>query len=152
MHACQHVFCPLCYSNVRGRSNYKGHKGYRKSPSDKAVSIMAILRKVVTSREVPPDLGCWVAPDGSELMPALREFLTLAVWEDGTDRVPGTMVAFVDGGMVKVLLNDKDADRVAVVSAKSLYAAMEAADEHLTMDALDWRRSRPQGGGRGVKK
>lgn len=142
------AYCPFCYSNRKGRSNYKGHYGYKKSTSDKAVSVMAILRKAVPPATTGVELGCWLAPDGSELMPAMREFLTMCVWEDGSARATGTLVAFADGGVMKVLLNDKDADRIAVVSGKTFYDAVEAAEEGLALDSLDWRRNRqPQGRG-----
>ena len=146
------LFCPQCYSNRRGRSNYKGHWGYRKSPNDNEVSVMTILRKAAANGGTFPAPGFWVGADGVELMPALQEFLTLEAWEDGSVRLTGTAILFLDGRHVKCLLNDKENNRVAVVSGASAYSALENAEEGLTLETLDWRRSKEAAGGRQSKK
>ena len=144
-------WCPQCYANMRGRSNYKGHRGYHMSRNDKAVSIMTILRKAVPSNTDWQDGGFWPAPDGCELMPALREFLLMDRWPEGDSRATGTVILFQDSGLVKCLLNDKAQGRIAVVSARTAFAALEAAEEALALDCADWRADRGAAGRRASK-
>lgn len=77
--------------------------------------------------------------DWGTLFPALVEFLTLSVWEDGTPRALGTLTLFVQDGLWKVCLNDKDASRIAFVSGKTPDDALGSAEANLASAALDWR-------------
>jgi hypothetical protein len=112
---------------------------------------MVILRKAAPSAADWRDSGFWPGPDGEELLPALREFILMDQWPEGDARAPGTVILFQDGGVVKALLNDKAQGRIAVVSARSAFAALEAAEEGLEHDSLDWRADRGAAGRRASK-
>lgn len=109
---------------------------------------MSLIRKACNEGFDVRSLMVWPGPDRTEVLPAVREFLILDRWDDGSSRAQGTLIFFVDSGMVKVLLNDKDSGRVAVLSAKSVMEALESAEEGLVTDGLDWRVGKgPQGRG-----
>lgn len=75
-------------------------------------------------------------------MPTLWEFLSAKAWEDGTERETGTILVFVEDGLVKVCLCNRDTGHVAFVSAKSFSGALESVEKHLAADTVDWRLSR----------
>ena len=112
---------------------------------------MTILRKAVVTGVDWRAGGFWIGPDGDEVMPALREFILMTEWPDGDARIPGTVILFQDAGVAKCLLNDKAQGRVAVVSARTAYGALEAAEEGLATDTLDWRVDRGAAGRRASK-
>jgi len=85
------------------------------------------------------------------MWPALAEFLSLSRWEDGEARETGSVTVFVDAGMWKACLSDKDGKRVAFLSARTPEGLFEALEEGLQADRLDWRAQREQGGSRSKK-
>lgn len=110
---------------------------------------MAVLRRRMKGDPEPGGVlrltrNC---PLGSRL-PALWEFLTLTTWDDGTARETGAITLFLQDGLLKACLNDKDGHVVAFVSAEGLEALLEAMNRGLSEDVLDWRRARENGGGR----
>ena len=82
-------------------------------------------------------------------VPALWEFVTASAWDDGQERVTGTILIFVEDGRVKLCLNDRDGDCVAFVSGLTFEEALSSANEGLEGDTLDWRRSKRSGGQKG---
>jgi len=78
--------------------------------------------------------------------PTLFQFLTDDHWDDGSPREPGTLLLFADGGRFKACLNDRDSGSSVFVSGVSLEAILEALEEGLAGDSLEWRAKKPQGG------
>ncbi len=79
----------------------------------------------------------------------LWEFLYSTRWPDGSDRVPGTVLLFVDGGRMKALLNDKDGSFVAFVTLSEEDGVMDALEDAIASPATDWKPTRkPAAGGR----
>ncbi len=80
--------------------------------------------------------------------PLVVKFLTLTVYGNGERRVPGSITMFVDGGLLKACLNDKDADLSAFVSGGGLAGLLDAMERGLGEDRLDWRAPRKSKRGR----
>src|SRR6266478_8385141 len=78
--------CPLCYANVKGRSNYKGHRHYM-SPSRKKEkeSWKMYVKRVVAAAGGGSGVAA-VDPKFSEKYPATWEYLSQSVHEDGAPR------------------------------------------------------------------
>lgn len=71
--------------------------------------------------------------------PTLFEYLTHEKWDDGKPRDTSTVSLFIEGGVFKLALNDKDLSRSLYVSASS-YADVWVALETALNDSLaDWR-------------
>jgi len=81
-------------------------------------------------------------------MPTLWEFLTTRAWEDGTDRETGTLLVFVEEGLVKVCLCNRDTGHVGFISGRTWADALASCEKHLAADTVDWRLSK---GARGKK-
>lgn len=75
-------------------------------------------------------------------LPHVGEFLTSVTWDDGTPRVPGSIIVFAEDGRVKACLNDKDACAVAFVTGGSLPDLVRVIEEQLEGGLLDWRGSK----------
>lgn len=78
--------------------------------------------------------------------PAVWEYLSVAHYPNGKPRILSTLTVFVDGLMVKLCLNDRDAALTAWVAGLTLSDALSALDTGLTEDTVEWRRSSPPKG------
>jgi hypothetical protein len=65
-------------------------------------------------------------PEELDLYPTLKDFLTLEKWSETEPRTTGSFSVFYQDGVVKVSLNDKDANKVA-------YVTLGAGDEMLSV-------------------
>lgn len=77
-----------------------------------------------------------------EDMAAIAEFLTLLEWAPGQKRQPGTLTIFVELGVLKVCLNDKETGEVAFVSGHSWIGLLATLEESLRSQGLEWRSTR----------
>jgi hypothetical protein len=84
--------------------------------------------------------------------PALWEFLTVTEWDGGELREVGSLSIFTGSQGLQAALNDKDAGRVAFVSGSSLTALLEALDQGIANECLDWRASAAQSQRKGKKR
>lgn len=84
--------------------------------------------------------------------PSLSAFLCDLLWDDGTSRVPGSLLLFTGDGQWKGCLGDREAGIQAFVSALTPGKLMDALELGLAADKLDWRRKaaeKPQKAKRG---
>jgi hypothetical protein len=72
-------------------------------------------------------------------LPGLMEMLLSQTYPDGSRRVPSTLLLFVDGGMVKACLNDRDQGLAAWSSGDSVTTCLQAMEKALVGDTLEWR-------------
>lgn len=80
--------------------------------------------------------------------PAVWEYLAVSVWDDGSARETATLLLFCEDGQVKVCLNDREAQRSAWASGRTLDDALEALEGGLEEGSTSWRKSvrkRPRG-------
>jgi len=81
-----------------------------------------------------------------QLYPTLLEWMETDRWEDGTQRATTTLFIFVDVGLIKAMLKDRDASKVAFVSGTSLEAVLEAIERGLSEGSTEWKVDRPPAG------
>jgi hypothetical protein len=82
----------------------------------------------------PLQTGSW----GKEL-PKLVEFLSEAKWEDGSTRVLGTMLVFVESGVWKACLHERGLHASCFVSGSSPQELFRAVEAGLRDGSLAWR-------------
>lgn len=82
----------------------------------------------------------------TEAYPALDEFLTLTVWDDGSRRETGTLLLCTGDGRYRAWLNDRDAGVSAWVSSGTLSGLLEAIEKGLREGGMEWRvpKGRPR--------
>jgi hypothetical protein len=98
----------------------------------------------VTGRDDLPGYGC--GPEDAQHFPALVEFLTRDRYEDKAIRERGTLLIFVEGGRLKACFNDKDAGLVGFMSFEGLDTMLDALEQGLQKDKVDWRKQKGQRG------
>lgn len=87
----------------------------------------------------PAGAGPLQLGDYLTLYPSLADYLTCEKWDDGSPRVPATVMLFMQDGRWKVCVNDKAMGRVAFVAGVTPEAALQAVEDGLRGDDLDWR-------------
>lgn len=90
--------------------------------------------------------GC----DFAARYPTLIAWLTEGVWDDGTTRIPGTMVLFFESLRWGACLTDRGMNRKAFLTGKSVSELFYAIEEALAGDALSWRLDRGLGSGKRI--
>ncbi len=88
-----------------------------------------------------PAAACTSSSDLA-MFPTLIEFLFSTRWEDGTSRLPGTLLIFMDGGRLKACLSDRDQGLVAFVTGGSTSELLSASERLLDDEGADWRPQR----------
>jgi hypothetical protein len=109
---------------------------------------MSFLKKRVCSSS--PEVnggGCAVGADDAARWPALLEFLTAGVWPDGTSRIPGSLVLFVEEGRLKMCLSDRAQGTVAFLTGQEVLGLLDGCEAQLRDGTGDWRPTRSQGKG-----
>jgi hypothetical protein len=83
------------------------------------------------------------AEDGmASRWPTLFAFLSQMRWEDDTARVPGSMLTFVQDGMFKGMLRDKNDGTCLWVASRTLEGLFDAVEGSLCDPGADWRVDR----------
>lgn len=133
-------WCGMCYSNLKGRSNYEGHAGYR-APKQKVFCIMGFVDDRRGSRGPGGggDKPMSLADFGADY-PRLFEMFTVTEYEDGTSRDTSSISVFYDEGRLKLCLNDKQEGFSAFVTANSVEEGLLALEVGLEEDRLLVRR------------
>ena len=71
--------------------------------------------------------------------PTLFEFIGCTKYDDGSPRKTATLLCFVEAGLLKVCLNDRDVLRQAFISARTFTEALSMLDDQLSQDSVEWR-------------
>jgi len=112
-------------------------KGYIMGVFSKALGSGGKKKGSVRSRAEDP----WIKAD----MPILHEFLTAVVDDDGKARQTSSLVVFVEDGMFKVCLSERDHGLCLWGASSTLQGAMEAIEVSLSAEHVDWRQKRSEG-------
>lgn len=72
--------------------------------------------------------------------PHLAEFMVEGKYEDGTDRVRPTVMAFISDGQWQLWLHDREEGRGAFASGRTLDEALSALETGLKAASLCWRK------------
>jgi len=105
------------------------YKGFRRKPKREGAAGSSDLP------EPPARFGYW----------ELWAFLAHLRWEDGSGRIPGTIILFVDDGRLKACLNDRDGCAVAFVTVPEEEHVLEYLNLVLRSDGAEWRSARGKG-------
>lgn len=133
--------CLLCYANLRGRTNYPRHRGYRRPRAETKRSNLVAISKRDQSRIESGERLCLEACSIMTRYSTLWEFFTETTFDDGSRRDTPSMTVFLDAGLLKACLNDKSQGLIAFCTGSSLTAILAAFDEGLAADTLDWRKA-----------
>ena len=82
-------------------------------------------------------------PEFQSKLPGLFEFLTLARWDDGTPRQPGTALFFAQDGLWKAWLNDRDSRRSCFFTCEAFLLLLSEVNTAIVENTLAWRSNPP---------
>lgn len=117
------------------------------------LSIMAkFVRQHVARESAKRASMSETAHQWAESHPAIWEYLTLDVLDDGKERLTSMLCVFVEGGLVKVALQDRQEAQSLWVTSQSIPEALDALEARLQAGDGDWRQSRGAQGQGGFKK
>lgn len=131
--------CVLCWQNRRGRTNYRGHWGYRAPRRAYQHPLWEIAKMKKPHAGEGATSEVLQLGEVSSLFPRIVEHLTESLWDDGSQRELSTLMIFADGARWKLCLNDRDQGRVAFMTGGDPEEALTRLEEGLATDSLDWR-------------
>jgi hypothetical protein len=104
------------------------------------------LRKRSSSGAAHASNGACTTDSMGLSFPALVEELALGEWSPGEPRETSTLLVFVEDGLWKACLHDRDAGKSCFVSAVSMGELIARVEQGLREDDLEWRDKRsPRG-------
>lgn len=139
----RHQWCGQCYSNVRGRTNHSGHRGYRAACPRKDGGQLALTKPAQSGAN---GSGSQLANSQSTylvLFSDLMAFLSCPSWGDGSRRELGTLSIAVTAGRWSGRLKDPNGKRYAYLTALTIDELLEGLEKGLATDTLDWREDKP---------
>lgn len=71
--------------------------------------------------------------------PTLYEYLSLTRYEKGESRVTSTLLIFVENGVLRICLNDRDNNRSVFFTGETLECALASLEAALLSDRVEWR-------------
>lgn len=141
-------WCGACYENRRGRSNHRHHVGYRPPRPYREEAVGSVLRRRLETGSPAGTPGGMVVCPLLDAVPGVREMLTETRYPDGSPRQTSTLLVFLEEGIVKCCLNDRDQAQTAWASGGSVADCLGALEAGLQRDSLQWRSSGPRKGGK----
>jgi len=85
----------------------------------------------------PDSLGAYWAA-----LSDLTDFLSVVAWPDGTSRQTGTLMVFMEDGLWKCWLNDRDGAQGTFVSSPTVDGLLRAADACINDPGHPWRMAK----------
>jgi len=137
---CQKLWCPLCYEGLRGRRFTKGHFGYRRGKLQKEERLV-VSRHKGQVREGPGGSGPPLArSDWNRRYVHVWSFIADDRYDDGGERLPGTILLCTGEGRVRLWLHNRDEGLSAWLSGETVEAVFGSAEEALGTATVEWRR------------
>lgn len=113
---------------------------------------MAFLRR---RREESPSNGQARSREDEafeEACPALSSYVTKDEFDDHTKRLTSSLTIFCDEGVLKAVLNDREAGESLWVSAPGFMTLIHALEKKLALGDGEWRKNRTRGDGKGRRR
>lgn len=106
---------------------------------------MSVLRKRDAKRDLDVPAAELHGGTFAVQYPAVWEMLAAPRYLDETPRLLATLTVFVDDGMVKLCLNDRDQGLTGWAAGVSVQEALVALERALQGDTVEWRAATAKG-------
>jgi hypothetical protein len=80
--------------------------------------------------------------DLAQRFPGIIEMIAAVKDGEGKSRRPATLMILFDDGLIKLCMNDRHWEVSAWVSGRNLDAALQALEDGLQADKLEWRKNK----------
>jgi hypothetical protein len=104
------------------------------------------VRRMVADAGRVMEAGHAATVEWAAAFPALWEYMTLEVWEDGGQRERSMLCLFVEDGRWKAALQDRAAGRSLWATGTTPTDVLTLLERSLQAGDADWRESKGQGG------
>jgi len=124
-------WCWGCYENKKGKSNWKGHKGYRAPRAIKPLHWSQIVKRPANQTETEKATG---APDDAgfmKLYPTIWEYMTHDKYDDGGARERSTLKIRVTEGQWLMALNDEENRQSVYTQGNTMADTLKALEKGL---------------------
>lgn len=135
-------WCGLCYSNVKGRGNNRGHAQFRSRNANPTGWRKWCYMKKPDQGQSPAVAAKAERCKLTSSWTALWEQLTDVAWDDGSERRPSTLLLFFSDGVWKACLNDKESERTGWIAGHTLSELLSSLDKALAGNKVDWRAAK----------
>lgn len=105
-----------------------------------------MLRKPSERRVQGQQVGSVERDEIATLCPTLWEYMTATTWDDGSARLPSSLLLFAQDGMLKGMLRDRDAGLCLWVAGSSISGLLGVLEAALLDPQTEWRVDRQQPG------
>lgn len=139
------LFCGFCYEGAKGRRFHRGHFGYRDRRPFRCMEVIDVRKPVASGPGARAAASVNVLAQERVLYPTVFQYLTDAVWDDGSPRETSTLMLLVEDGWLKACLNDRAMGRSLWVTGDALADVLAALELHLASGSGDWRVKKPFG-------
>lgn len=104
------------------------------------------LKKPTQAAKPSAPVSVWKDGDFEKQWPYLASWIAETSWDDGTARETGTLLIFVQDGMLKICMNDRALNRSCFLTQPTLMLLLDACEAGLELDNHDWRAKKPYKG------
>jgi len=122
------------------------------SHEEEEVLVAKFVRKAVEHNERKALEKSREGARWEDTHPAVWEYLSLDTHDDGSQRTTSMLCVFVEGGLVKVCLQDREAGQSLWVSGASLVEALDSLEGRLASGDGEWRQSKGAVAAKGQKR
>jgi hypothetical protein len=132
--------CPGCIANVKGRSNYRGHRGYHTIGLIRYVAHEVFAMKRRTTTGGARDATSCPDPGFAGNYPTVAEYLIVEEYDDGKPRERSKLTVAMGSGAVGLTLTDPDSESSCQVTGETLEEALLLLEDALQSGKIRWRR------------
>ena len=146
------LFCVPPGGDVLGVEGLSGRRFYS-LPSREQVAI--VTKFIERMREMclkTVEGECPCTEEFVQAYPGVHDFLGRTKLADGTARTRSKLTIFYDGPRVKIGLTEPDLEMSAFVTSEGFFEALQALEEAVQSETLDWRKWWSNGKSRGDSK
>lgn len=133
--------CLPCRLNREHGCNYKGHYGYDRTKPEPAEWPFEMLAKIRREEEGKPPLAPKQVEPLIHRLPFVNGMLTVTEFDDGSPRVPATMLTYWTGSSWKVCLHDREKGRSVWSEGPTIHGALENIEKDNAEGKTVWKSS-----------
>ena len=98
------------------------------------------MRKPVKTADPGTPLALMPDDEFAAQYPTVTEYLSTVKYDDGSPRSPSALSLFLEDGMCKLALNDKDCKRSLYVASDTFVGALALMESALAAPNPPWRK------------
>ena len=131
--------CVTCGSiRIDPRSGKRASHQPRHNKRMRESSNMALSKPLPGQYNGPKEVPFLDSAFASEF-PTIFEYLTSRQWADGSPRVTSTLLVFLENGVLRICINDRENVRSAFITAPTFGEALASLEAKLCGETLEWR-------------